>query len=115
MLCRLTIGSVVDAKAQCAPASLTCLAWQWTSPSSALNNCPTAFKASLFESTATFNLPPSVVDPGSGLEATLLTVTISQVTGLPFGFGVQFNNPDGVYQPQNGEYYGCSVVCERPW
>ena len=46
---------------------------------------PNATQGEPYSASATFNLPPSVVDPGSGLEATLLTVTISSVTGLPFG------------------------------
>ena len=75
---------------------------------------PNAIQGEPYSATATFNLPPSVVDPGSGLEATLLTVTISQVTGLPFGLEFSPNNPDGVYQPGEGEYYGCSVVCGTP-
>ena len=75
---------------------------------------PNGTQGEPYSATATFNLPPSVVDPGSGLEATLLTVTISSVTGLPFGLEFSPNNPDGVYQPGNGEYYGCSVVCGTP-
>ena len=75
---------------------------------------PNGTQGEPYAATATFNLPPSVVDPGSGLEATLLTVTISSVTGLPFGLEFSPNNPDGVYQPGNGEYYGCSVVCGTP-
>ena len=66
---------------------------------------PNGTQGEPYSATATFNLPPSVVDPGSGLEATLLTVTISSVTGLPFGLEFSPNNPDGVYQPGNGEYY----------
>ena len=75
---------------------------------------PNGTQGEPYSATATFNLPPSVVDPGSGLEATLLTVTISSVTGLPFGLEFSPNNPDGIYQPGNGEYYGCSVVCGTP-
>ena len=75
---------------------------------------PNGVQGEAYESTATFNLPPSVVDPGSGIEATLLTVTISSVTGLPFGLEFSPNNPNGVYQPGNGEYYGCAVVCGTP-
>ena len=75
---------------------------------------PNATQGEPYSASATFNLPPSVVDPGSGLEATLLTVTISSVTGLPFGLEFSPSNPDGVYQPGNGEYYGCSVVCGTP-
>ena len=69
---------------------------------------PDATQGEPYSATATFNLPPSVVDPGSGLEATLLTVTIASVSGLPFGLEFSPNNPDGVYQPGDGEYYGCS-------
>lgn len=43
-----------------------------------------------------------------------MTVTISSVTGLPFGLEFSPNNPDGVYNPGNGEYYGCSSVCGVP-
>ena len=75
---------------------------------------PNATQGEPYSATATFNLPPSVVDPGSGLEATLLTVTIASVSGLPFGLEFSPNNPDGVYQPGDGEYYGCSVVCGTP-
>ena len=35
--------------------------------------------------TATFNMPGSVVDPGSGITATLESITITSITGLPFG------------------------------
>ena len=76
---------------------------------------PNGIQGEPYESSATFNLPPSVTDPGSGLEATLLTVTISSVTGLPFGLEFSPNNPNGVYQPQDGEYYGCAVVAARLW
>ena len=58
----------------------TSLAWPWTFPCSALSNCPTARRVSLL-SHGDVQLATSVVDPGSGLEATLLTVTISSVTG----------------------------------
>ena len=36
------------------------------------------------------------------------------MTGLPFGLEFSPNNPDRVYQPSDGEYYGCSVVCGTP-
>ena len=95
----------------CEP-DLTCVAVDF--PVLCPSGCPTRRRGKPYSATATFNLPPSVVDPGSGLEATLLTVTISSVTGLPFGLEFSPNNPDGVYQPGNGEYYGCSVVCGTP-
>ena len=110
----LTIGSVGTTMAQCASCEpdLSCVAVDF--PVLCPEQLPNATQGEPYSATATFNLPPSVVDPGSGLEATLLTVTISQVTGLPFGLEFSPNNPDGVYQPENGEYYGCSVVCGTP-
>lgn len=110
----LMIGSVATSMAQCASCEpdLSCVAVDF--PVLCPEQLPNATQGEPYSATATFNLPPSVVDPGSGLEATLLTVTISQVTGLPFGLEFSPNNPDGVYQPENGEYYGCSVVCGTP-
>ena len=110
----LTIGSVATSMAQCESCEpdLSCVAVDF--PVLCPEQLPNATQGEPYSATATFNLPPSVVDPGSGLEATLLTVTISQVTGLPFGLEFSPNNPDGVYQPENGEYYGCSVVCGTP-
>ena len=83
----------------CEP-DLTCVAVDF--PVLCPEQLPNATQGEPYSATATFNLPPSVVDPGSGLEATLLTVTISSVTGLPFGLEFSPNNPDGVYQPQRG-------------
>lgn len=100
--------------AQCATCTPdeTCVAVDF--PVLCPEQLPNGTVGEYYESTATFNLPPSVVDPGSGIEATLLTVTISSATGLPFGLEFTPNNPNGVYQPGNGEYYGCSVVCGTP-
>ena len=95
----------------CEP-DLTCVAVDF--PVLCPEQLPNGTQGEPYSATATFNLPPSVIDPGSGLEATLLTVTISSVTGLPFGLEFSPNNPNGVYQPENGEYYGCAVVCGTP-
>ena len=104
----------VDAQAQCnsCQPDLSCVAVDF--PVLCPEQLPNGIQGEPYESSATFNLPPSVTDPGSGLEATLLTVTISSVTGLPFGLEFSPNNPNGVYQPQDGEYYGCAVVCGTP-
>lgn len=110
----LTLCSAATSVAQCESCEpdLSCVAVDF--PVLCPEQLPNAIQGEPYSATATFNLPPSVVDPGSGLEATLLTVTISQVTGLPFGLEFSPNNPDGVYQPGEGEYYGCSVVCGTP-
>lgn len=103
-----------SAWAQCSTCTpdLSCVAVDF--PVLCPEQLPNGTQGEAYESTATFNLPPSVVDPGSGIEATLLTVTITSVTGLPYGLEFTPNNANGVYQPQNGEYYGCSVVCGTP-
>ena len=64
--------------------------------------------------TATFNMPGSVVDPGSGITATLESITITSITGLPFGLTLTPSNPSGVYYPSNGEDYGCATICGVP-
>lgn len=110
----LGAGSSFGASAQCSSCTpdLSCVAVDF--PVLCPEQLPNGTQGEAYEATATFNLPPSVVDPGSGIEATLLTVTISSVTGLPFGLEFTPNNPGGVYQPGNGEYYGCAVVCGTP-
>jgi hypothetical protein len=64
--------------------------------------------------TATFNMPGSVVDPGSGLTATLEIITVTSITGLPFGLTLTPSNSNGVYYPSNGEDYGCATICGTP-
>lgn len=108
------LGMSHQGVAQCEACTpdLTCVAVDF--PVLCPEQLPNAVQGEPYAATATFNLPPAVVDPGSGLEASLLTVTISSVTGLPFGLEFAPNNPDGVYNPGNGEYYGCSSVCGVP-
>jgi len=67
-----------------------------------------------YEQVLTFYLPTNITDPGSGIEATLLQITITSVTGLPFGTTYTMNNPDGIYFPSQGENYGCATICGTP-
>tara|TARA_B100000767_G_scaffold136747_1_gene129502 strand:- start:169 stop:2040 length:1872 start_codon:yes stop_codon:yes gene_type:complete len=80
--------------------------------------CPTALpdgtSGEEYLATATFNMPASVLDPGSGLSATLESITITSITGLPFGLTLTPSNPNGVYFPSNGEDYGCATICGIP-
>jgi PKD repeat protein len=110
----LGTASSLSAWAQCSSCTpdLSCVAVDF--PVLCPEQLPNGTQGEAYEATATFNLPPSVVDPGSGIEATLLTVTISSVSGLPYGLEFTPNNPGGVYQPGNGEYYGCAIVCGTP-
>ena len=67
-----------------------------------------------YESVATFNMPSNVVDPGSGLEASLESIYIASITGLPYGLELTPDSPDGYYYPSNGDNYGCATICGTP-
>jgi hypothetical protein len=62
----------------------------------------------------TFFLPPTVVDPGTGVTADLLEVVITNVQGMPFGLDFSMNNANNTYYPQDGDTFGCSTICGIP-
>lgn len=67
-----------------------------------------------YEQVLTFYIPNQVTDPGSGLEATIISVTITAVSGLPFGLTYSLDDEDGVYYPSQGQNYGCATLCGTP-
>lgn len=67
-----------------------------------------------YEETLTFFLPAQITDPGSGTEATLLSVTITSVTGLPYGLVFSLNDEDNTYHPIDGDNLGCATICGTP-
>jgi hypothetical protein len=67
-----------------------------------------------YEQVMTFFIPTDVVDPGSGIEATLLQLTITDVSGLPFGLEFTLNDADGIFYPPQGETSGCATICGTP-
>jgi len=67
-----------------------------------------------YESVATFNMPSNVIDPGSGLEASLESIYFASITGLPYGLELTPDSPDGYYYPSNGDNYGCATICGTP-
>lgn len=75
---------------------------------------PDATAGEYYESVMTFFLPANVVDPGSGISATLNQVVIGSVVGLPFGLSYVPNSPTSTYYPSNGENYGCATICGTP-
>lgn len=62
----------------------------------------------------TFYLPSQVNDPSTGVNATLNQVTISSVSGLPYGLEITFNNNDNVFLPSADENFGCATICGTP-
>ncbi|MEY5043223.1 MAG: hypothetical protein RJA19_450 [Bacteroidota bacterium] len=75
---------------------------------------PSATVGEVYTEYLTFFLPAEVVDPGSGVTATLNTVTIASITGVPWGMEVTLNDPDGVYTPAAGQTSGCATLCGTP-
>lgn len=67
-----------------------------------------------YESVVSVFIPAEITDPGSGLVATLNSVTITSVTGLPPGMDLTFDDPDGVYEPAAGQTAGCATLCGNP-
>ena len=80
--------------------------------------CPSSLPAGTagedYEAFITFYIPSEVTDPGSGLVATLLNVTVAGVTGLPPGIAFELDDPDGVYEPASGQNSGCATLCGVP-
>lgn len=66
-----------------------------------------------YSTVITFWLPPSFTDPGSGFTVDFEQMTITGVAGLPFGLGVSYSHPSGVYYPQQ-EQHGCAHICGTP-
>jgi len=74
---------------------------------------PDATAGEYYETSFTFFLP-STVDAGGGITATLQQITITNISGYPFGLQFQYDHPDGVYFPSAGDNYGCASVCGTP-
>jgi hypothetical protein len=75
---------------------------------------PPATAGTYYEDYLTFYLPAEVNDVENGIQATLLEVTISSVTGLPFGMDFTVNDDDATYFPSEGENFGCATLCGTP-
>ena len=75
---------------------------------------PVAFTGEYYEQVLTFYMPATVLEPELNVTVTLNQITISSVTGLPFGLSYTTNNPDGVYFPSQGENHGCATICGTP-
>lgn len=75
---------------------------------------PDAIVSEYYSENITFYLPSEVNDPASGVNATLVEVTITSVSGLPFGLEFSFNDNDNVFLPSAGENFGCATICGTP-
>lgn len=75
---------------------------------------PNATTGVYYEGVLTFYLPANVTDPASGVNATLLQITVTAVDGLPYGMSYSMNVPDATYYPSQGDNYGCATICGTP-
>ncbi len=75
---------------------------------------PDATSGEAYQSTITFFLPPQVVDPDSGIEATLQEVEVTGIIGLPFGMDISLSSDNNTYYPSQGDEYGCASLCGTP-
>lgn len=66
-----------------------------------------------YESDITFWLPTSFTDPGTGIDVDFLQMTITSVSGLPFGMDMTTNDPLGIYYPPQNQF-GCARLCGTP-
>ncbi|MGB1032259.1 MAG: hypothetical protein ACPGWM_06580, partial [Flavobacteriales bacterium] len=75
---------------------------------------PDATAGEEYETVMTFYLPATIVDPDTEVEATLQEVTITSVSGIPFGMAFTLNDENSTYYPSDGEEHGCATVCGVP-
>ena len=101
--------------AQCAPceADPNC-----TSADGFPTLCPSALPNATagqdYETVITFFLPQEITDPGSGLVATLNSVSVTNISGIPPGMQIELDDEDGVYAPSAGQNSGCATLCGPP-
>ncbi|PCJ81434.1 MAG: hypothetical protein COA49_04880 [Bacteroidetes bacterium] len=107
----LTSASAFTQCTTCAP-DYTCVASGY--PILCPETLPDGTTGVAYETTATFNMPGTVTDPSSGVDASLESITITSITGLPYGLTLTPSNPDGIYYPASGENYGCATICGTP-
>lgn len=82
-------------------------------PSLCPANAPDATAGAYYQADFTFWMPASFTDPGTGFAVDLLQLTITGVSGLPFGLQFTPNAPGGVYYPPEYEF-GCARICGTP-
>ena len=106
--------ATLDATAQCPGciANVTCTATP-AYPTLCPAQPPEATAGEYYETDITFWLPTTFTDPGTGFNVTFNQMTITSVTGLPFGLSLETNEPSGVYFPQQDQY-GCGRICGTP-
>lgn len=110
-LCFLLIGTLRAQCPDCTPDTACTVTPAY--PTLCPESPPDATVGEYYEAVATFWMPPSFTDPVTGFTVSLQQMTITGVTGLPFGLGLTYNQPTGVFDPQE-EQHGCARICGTP-
>lgn len=108
----LCVGFSIKSNAQCASCTIdpSCMpAGGGLCPDS----LPGATQGTPYIQDVTFYLPPqiNVTSPVNLGNVPLKKVTITNVSGLPYGLTWQANNANKTYYPSNGENHGCVQIC----
>ncbi len=103
-----------EAKAQCpgCSANFSC-ASDPAYPTLCPTQPPNATAGLPYQADITFWMPANFTDPGTGFNVDFMLMTITSVSGLPFGLQLETNDPQGIYYPQNDQY-GCARICGTP-
>jgi hypothetical protein len=67
-----------------------------------------------YEEQLTFFMPALITDPETDIEATLISVNVTSVSGMPYGLEFTINDDDGVFYPSAGDGLGCATICGVP-
>lgn len=110
----LAFATVQIANAQCVGcvADITC-SISPAFPTLCPAQPPEATAGEYYETDITFWLPTTFTDPGTGFNVSFQQMTITSVTGLPFGLSLQTSSPDDIFYPQQSQY-GCGRICGTP-
>lgn len=105
---------LVEASAQCpgCAVNFTC-ASDPAYPTLCPTQPPDATAGLAYQTDITFWMPSNFTDPGTGFNVDFMLMTITSVSGLPFGLQLETNEPQGIYYPQN-DPYGCARICGTP-
>ncbi len=74
---------------------------------------PDATAGQPYATDITFWMPVNFDDPGTGQNVDFDLMTITGVSGLPFGLQLETNEPGGIYYPQQAQF-GCARICGTP-
>jgi hypothetical protein len=105
-------ASPVQAQCDGCAANLACTA-DPAYPTLCPTQPPDATAGEPYAADITFWLPNNFTDPGTGFNVDFLIMTITGVSGLPYGLEITYSEPSGVYYPQENQY-GCARICGTP-